>query len=87
MANADEAIERLVDKMLQGEIVLPDIQRDYVWSGTQIPRLLDSLNRQWPVGSILLWDTRLEVPTKAAAVIQNAAVGARPSILLDANNG
>jgi hypothetical protein len=63
--------------------VLPDIQRDYVWRGTQIPRLLDSLNREWPVGSILLWDTSLKIPTKLVAVAQGSPVGSKPSILLD----
>jgi hypothetical protein len=61
---------RLAEKLAAGEIVLPDIQRDYVWRGMQIPRLLDSLNREWPVGSILLWDTNLEIPTKPIAVRQ-----------------
>lgn len=56
---------RLVEKLAAGEIVLPDIQRDYVWKGTQIPWLLDSLNRERSVGSVLLWDTGLKIPTKA----------------------
>lgn len=78
-----EPVYRLVDKLLAGDIVLPDIQREFVWSGSQIPRLLDSLNKQWPVGAVLLWRTSLEIPTKAAAVMQGAAVGGRPAILLD----
>ncbi len=54
-----------MEKLAAGEIVLPDIQRDYVWKGTQIPWLLDSLNRERSVGSVLLWDTGLKIPTKA----------------------
>jgi hypothetical protein len=76
-------VENLVGKLVDGEIVLPDIQREYVWSGSQIPRLLDSLNKQWPVGSILLWRTNLDIPTKTAAVMQGDAIGVRSSILLD----
>lgn len=78
-----EPLYRLVEKLAAGEIVLPDIQRDYVWRGTQIPRLLDSLNREWPVGSILLWDTSLKIPTKAVAVQQGTPAAGKPSILLD----
>lgn len=78
-----ETLERLVDRLVTGEIVLPDIQRDYVWSGSQIPRFLDSLNQEWPIGSVLLWQTSLNVPIKTAGVTQGAAVGVRPSILLD----
>lgn len=78
-----EPLYRLVEKLLTGEIVLPDIQREYVWSGSQIPRLLDSLDKQWPVGSVLLWRTSLDIPTKTAAVVQGKATGIRPAILLD----
>ena len=83
MANTDEEISRLVDKLLEGEIVLPDIQRDYVWSGSQIPKFSDSLKNGWPIGSLLLWETALEVPTKPAAVIQRQNPPTRPSVLLD----
>jgi hypothetical protein len=78
-----EPLYRQIEKLLAGEIVLPDIQRDFVWSGTQIPRLLDSLYNEWPVGSILLWNTSLDVPTKLAAVVQGTPVGGKPAILLD----
>jgi hypothetical protein len=78
-----ERLIKLVGRLLAGEIVLPDIQRDFVWSGSKIPRLLDSLYKEWPVGSILLWKTELSVPIKTAAVVQGDAVGVTPSILLD----
>ena len=80
---SQEPLYRQIEKLLAGEIVLPDIQRDFVWRGTQIPRLLDSLYHEWPVGSVLLWTTSLDIPTKPAAVLQSKAVGAPPAILLD----
>src|SRR6185437_6450995 len=52
-------------------------------AGSQIPRLLDSLDKQWPVGSVLLWRTSLDIPTKTAAVVQGKPSGIRPAILLD----
>jgi hypothetical protein len=78
-----ERLVKLVERMLSGEIVLPDIQRDFVWAGSKVPRLLDSLYREWPVGSVLLWQTTLEVPVKSAAIVQDTPVGTRPAILLD----
>jgi hypothetical protein len=78
-----EKLVKLVDRLLSGEIVLPDIQRNFVWSGSKIPRLLDSLYQEWPVGSILLWHTALDIPIKSAAITQDAPVGVRPAILLD----
>jgi hypothetical protein len=78
-----ERLVKLVDRMLGGEIVLPDIQREFVWAGSKIPRLLDSLYREWPVGSILLWHTSLDIPVKSAAVEQGEPIGVKPAILLD----
>jgi uncharacterized protein with ParB-like and HNH nuclease domain len=37
------------------EYLLPAIQREFVWDGYQIRRLVDSLMRQYPIGSFLLW--------------------------------
>jgi hypothetical protein len=78
-----EELYRIVEKLVAGEIVLPDIQREYVWSGSRIPRLLDSLTQQWPVGSVLLWRTALDIPTKTAAIAQGDPAGVKPAILLD----
>jgi hypothetical protein len=43
-------------------LVLPDIQRDFVWDRDQIRLLMDSLMKGYPFGSLLIWQTRyLEV--------------------------
>lgn len=63
--------------------MIPSIQRDYVWSRSQIPRLLDSLYKGYPVGSLLIWETSLAVPLKAASVIQGTPPHGRPGVLLD----
>jgi Protein of unknown function DUF262 len=45
------------------QLVLPDLQRDFVWSRDQIRLLMDSIMRGYPFGSLLFWQTRfLEVP-------------------------
>ncbi|CAK0740020.1 DUF262 domain-containing protein [Gammaproteobacteria bacterium] len=38
--------------------VIPDLQRPYVWSPKQVIMLVDSLFRNWPFGSLLLWEVR-----------------------------
>src|SRR5439155_15723001 len=45
----------------EGELYLPLIQRDIVWSREQILFLIDSLLRRYPIGTLLLWRTSLEV--------------------------
>ena len=78
----DELIGQ-VKKLLGGALMIPSIQRDYVWTRPQIPRLLDSLYKGYPVGSLLIWETTLEVPLKAAAVIQGKPLQGQPGVLLD----
>lgn len=38
-------------------LVIPDLQRPYVWSPRQVVYLVDSLLKGWPFGTLLLWDT------------------------------
>lgn len=51
------SIYQLVNEISNGEIVLPAIQRDFVWDTDQIEKLFDSLFRGYPVGIVLLWET------------------------------
>ncbi|MDQ8184308.1 DUF262 domain-containing protein [Pelagicoccus sp. SDUM812002] len=39
----------------QGEIAIPEIQRPFVWSKTQVRDLMDSLLRGFPVGYLIAW--------------------------------
>ena len=47
----------LLEQIKNGEIVLPDIQRDFIWDEGRIEKLLDSIMRSYPVGIVLLWET------------------------------
>lgn len=59
---AVEKIEReiraLISEITRGEIKLPEIQRGYVWKPTQVAKLIESLYRGYPTGSLLFWKTR-----------------------------
>lgn len=68
MAKIDISVNELVNKVKRGEIRLPEMQRRYVWTGTRVRDLLDSLYRGYPSGSILVWDTDAEVETRDLAV-------------------
>ena len=39
----------------QGEIAIPEIQRPFVWSKTQVRELMDSLLKGFPVGYLIAW--------------------------------
>src|ERR1051326_6169524 len=50
-------VRELLDEVSRGEVLLPEIQRAYVWKRPQVAKLIDSLYREYPAGQILLWDT------------------------------
>ncbi len=39
------------------DLVLPEFQREYVWSREQAKKLIDSLLKEFPVGALLFWKT------------------------------
>ncbi len=49
-------IDKLISRIDDGEIKIPAFQRGYVWKQNQIIELLESLLRQYPIGSLLLWE-------------------------------
>lgn len=60
MAKMNIKVEReimavLLDKVCNGHIVIPIFQRDFIWSSKQITEFFDSILRQYPIGSLILW--------------------------------
>jgi uncharacterized protein with ParB-like and HNH nuclease domain len=57
MPKTDILVRELIDKVQHGELLLPEMQRRYVWPATRVRDLLDSLYRSYPSGTILVWET------------------------------
>ncbi|MEV7777842.1 DUF262 domain-containing protein [Kitasatospora sp. NPDC088351] len=57
-------VAKLADRVLSGDIVLPKFQRGFVWTPQQILYLLDSVARNYPIGSVLLWQTAEEMASE-----------------------
>jgi Protein of unknown function DUF262 len=60
-------IGQLVQRFDSGEIRLPLMQRDYIWKPKKVVELLDSLYRDWPIGSFYVWQTHDDHPGKQRA--------------------
>jgi hypothetical protein len=56
-----DRIDELARRILTGDIVLPKFQRGFVWDRRQILTLLDSVAKGFPIGSVLLWQSRQEL--------------------------
>src|SRR5688572_1384263 len=52
----------LVDLKRDGKLMLPDLQRGFVWTPERVRSLLDSLYRRYPVGALLLWKPTWRTP-------------------------
>lgn len=65
MNNQNETIRKFVgyinNEAHLGGFWLPNIQRPFVWSEAQIERLYDSILREYPIGTLLVWKTKGEI--------------------------
>ncbi|MBF6128889.1 GmrSD restriction endonuclease domain-containing protein [Nocardia brasiliensis] len=59
-----ERVLNLAGRVLSGDIVLPEFQRPFVWKRNQVLELLDSIYRNFPIGSMLVWESRQNLMSK-----------------------
>jgi uncharacterized protein with ParB-like and HNH nuclease domain len=65
MNNQKETIRKFVTYINNSEYLggfwLPNIQRPFVWSEDQIERLYDSILREYPIGTLLIWKNKSKI--------------------------
>ncbi|MCB0447900.1 MAG: DUF262 domain-containing protein, partial [Gelidibacter sp.] len=54
-ANKDFSIKDLIDVAYKEQVWLPEFQRPFVWDKNQVRLLIDSLQRNYTISSILIW--------------------------------
>ena len=64
MGNATKKLGELLDYLDSENLLLPEIQRDFVWDKKNILMLFDSLYRELPIGNVLVWKARHRVGSK-----------------------
>ena len=66
MGHITKRLGTLLDDMEQGKLLLPELQRDFVWRRNQVLLLFNSLYRELPIGYMVIWEARgSTVQTKA----------------------
>jgi hypothetical protein len=83
MGKVDTNVRDLVGMIERGELRLPEMQRRYVWRAPRVRDLVDSLYRGYPSGSILVWETDEEQPSRDLAVTQQSSPFTGHKLLLD----
>lgn len=65
MKNQKQTIRKLMSYInnpeTEGGFWLPNIQRPFVWNKEQICRLFDSIMREYPISTLLVWKTNSEI--------------------------
>jgi len=54
-------IDKLINRIEEGDIKIPAFQRGFVWKQDQVIKLLDSVYNEYPIGSILLWNSDVKL--------------------------
>ena len=53
-------IENAISKIVERKILLPAIQRKFVWDSSQICVLFDSIMRKYPINTFMFWEVKNE---------------------------
>lgn len=54
-------LEDVIKSIDRGDYRIPRFQRNYVWKTPEVMKLIDSLLHEFPIGSIILWETKNEL--------------------------
>jgi hypothetical protein len=79
-------LEQLVKDLADGRLRIPAFQRPFVWRPEQMLNLFDSIERGYPIGSLLVWETDLDIPSLSEVAdlpVPHASRGRTTSYLLD----
>lgn len=50
-------IEQILDKIDENQLFVPAFQREFVWKRDNVKNLIDSLIKDYPIGTMLTWET------------------------------
>ncbi len=53
---APVSLARLIQDMERGRLRIPRFQREFVWERTRIQKLLDSMFKEYPIGTLFFWE-------------------------------
>lgn len=63
-------VEALVNMAWAGKIRVPHFQRDFRWGWEDVRRLFDSIEKGYPIGSLLLWQREAPAQTLQLGALQ-----------------
>ncbi|MFE6634214.1 DUF262 domain-containing protein [Streptomyces tendae] len=79
-------LEQVLERISQGELRVPKFQRPFLWRPEQMLQLFDSMERGYPMGSLLIWETTMpleSLDTIGGRRIPPPPEGAKVAYVLD----
>ncbi len=70
LLSIQKSVAEIVDEFQSGDIAIPEIQRDVVWTADQIKALIDSISRGYPCGALIYWEPREKDETLVKSMIR-----------------
>lgn len=58
------SIRKVIERIVSGEIRIPAFQREFVWTPDQVSFLLDSIYKNFPIGTVFLWKTSTKLESE-----------------------
>jgi hypothetical protein len=83
ITSQDREIWDMVMDIRDGKLLLPELQRGYVWKSPQVRALFDSLYQGYPSGQLLVWETDDLPHAKTVSVEGVQKQQWHPQLLLD----
>jgi hypothetical protein len=74
-------IQELIFDIGNNNLVLPEFQREYVWTRDQTKKLIESLFKEYPIGSFLFWKTN--TPPDLKNIPKNSVNSGIYQVILD----
>ena len=81
------SLRRLFSKLESGDFALPEIQRKFVWNKQRICDLMDSVFRDYPIGTTLIWTApyskSIQLRPNTKSIIPTSARGSKKYLIID----
>ncbi len=56
-----DTIKNIIEKIKEGKVFLPALQRKYVWAEDRVTKFMDSVMKNYPIGTFLFWKVKNSV--------------------------
>lgn len=65
-------VNDIIKRIDMGEYVLPEFQREYVWKKPTVKKFIQSLYKNYPTGTLLIWTTNTKVKLKGDQIVSES---------------